>query len=116
MTVYIGGYSFDGPYDTPGKFESVAGVFVVHTGEGDGAVVVDVDEGEDVREAVEAHPRMSCWQQHVHGPARFSVLYTWQFSKEERLYVVRDVRKVYTPPCGENPATPVVTGKEGGGE
>lgn len=103
MTVFIGGYSFDGPYDSPSKFDAAAGVFVVHTGEGGEAVVVDVDEAEDVRTAAEVHPRMPCWQQNVKGPARFSVLYTYRFSEEERRYVVRDVRKVYEPLCGENP-------------
>lgn len=105
MSLQIGWFSFDGPFETTSELKRESGVFAV-LAEIDGRYdMLDIDEGEDLRKAAEEHERRSCWTEHAGGPLRYVVYYLPADTPEAREKIVREVRMQYKMTCSPD-ATP----------
>lgn len=64
MSINIGGYNFEGPFNNSDSLRSQSGVYVIlgsNAGNGNWNVV-DVGESEDVKTRVASHDRADCWK------------------------------------------------------
>lgn len=99
MSLEIGWFSFDGPFEQLEELRSEAGVFAV-LAEIDGRYdMLDVDEGEDLRHAAGEHERRTCWEEHAGGPLRYVVYYLPAEAPEAREKIVREIRMQYKMAC-----------------
>lgn len=106
MSIPIGWFSFDGPFDSTEKLSPKAGVYVVLSLEDGGKyTMLEIDEAIDVLEGLAAHERRSCWEEHRNHALHYAVLYTPDLSEESRQLIVKEVRMEYVMPCspGETP-------------
>ncbi|MBZ0264402.1 hypothetical protein K8I28_07010 [bacterium] len=102
MSIEIGWFNFDGPYEHIEDFPDAPGVFVVLCKSGDsGFVVIDVDEGADIKQAIATHERRECWKDNCWGKYFYAAIYPKDSTNSDRLKLAREIRMQYHIPCGE---------------
>src|SRR5574342_1141578 len=72
----IGGYIFEGPFDTPLELEDNPGVYVILDVKGSDRRVIDVGAASAVMSRVKYHERKVCWVQRCRGTLKVAVHYT----------------------------------------
>jgi hypothetical protein len=100
MSLEIGWFSFDGPYDDESGLPDEAGVFAVLSQEEGGKYnLLDVDDGFNLRESALGHQRRECWQKEAGGPLRFLAYPLPDDTPEAREKIVKEVRMQYVMAC-----------------
>ncbi len=95
----IGGYIFEGPFDTPLELEDHPGVYVILDVKGSDRRVIDVGEASAVMSRVKNHERKVCWVQRCRGTLKVAVHYTHPARPAARRQIKDDLVKCFSPPC-----------------
>lgn len=98
MSITIGNYTFDGPYNNTTNIKDQSGVYAILDHINGQYSIVDVGESEQVKTRVDTHDRASCWNQIKKGTLAVSALYV---NKPQRMQIEQEIRGKYTIPCGE---------------
>ena len=100
MTIPIGWFSFDGPFESPDQIEAKAGVFVVlAAAEGGKFTMLEIDQAEDISAGLTTHERKNCWEENKDCGLQYAVMYTPDLSDESRQLIVKEIRMEYVMPC-----------------
>jgi len=94
------GYQFEGAYSSSDLLKSEAGVYVVWCENEGNWSVLDVGEAGDVKERVENHDRIHCWEEHCPGTIYYSATYTSDLQQADRMKIEGKIRSLANPPCG----------------
>lgn len=102
MSITIGKYQFEGPYDSADKLQDHSGVYVIlcFTDQVK-SHVIDVGESAKVQERVAGHDRQDCWKRNCNGTLKVAVLYTPNLQSAGRGEIEQELRTKYNPPCGK---------------
>lgn len=106
MKMIIADILFDGPHKSVKKLENSPGVFAIISEDQDTYYLLDIDQADDVKQAIPDHERGECWQNHRQGVIIYAVLYTRDMPAEDREEIEKKIRDRYKNiPCGgrENP-------------
>ncbi len=95
----IGGYIFEGPYDTPLALDDHPGVYVILDVTGSERRVLDVGEASAVMSRVKNHERKVCWVQRCRGTLMVAVHYTHPAQPSARKQIREDLFACFAPPC-----------------
>lgn len=103
MSVTIGDYTFDGPYTSPDHLEDRSGVYAVlcRSTLVNNLKVIDIGESAQVRTRLQNHDRAPCWAQNCTGTLVFAAYYTPNLQQAGRMKIEQELRKKYSPPCGD---------------
>lgn len=101
MSITIGKYQFDGPYDNMASLQDRSGVYVILCHSDNQNFVIDVGESATLKNRVENHDRKACWQRNCSGKLTVAVLYTPNLQSSGRVAIEQEIRRQYNPPCGE---------------
>jgi len=102
MSINVGNYTFDGPFDNTAALQDRSGVYVILDLRSDGKYyIVDVGESSQVKTRVENHERKDCWQRNGQGNLTVAVLYTPNLQQPGRAAIEKEIRMQYNPPCGD---------------
>ncbi|MEH1903455.1 MAG: hypothetical protein V7L04_19090 [Nostoc sp.] len=98
MSIQIGSYFFDGPYQDSNALRDQSGVYAILDWRSNGSsYILDVGESNNVRTRVQYHDRKSCWANNCRGTVAFAAYYT---SELQRMRVEQQLREQYAPACG----------------
>ena len=100
MTVKIGGYEFEGPYDNPTKLDNDAGLYAILDRRGDTCALLDVGEAAMVKTKVQNHNRKSSWQLARQGTMSYAALYVPRETQDGRRRIEKKIRSQYDVACG----------------
>ncbi|MGE5189641.1 MAG: hypothetical protein ACM3NF_06250 [Gemmatimonadota bacterium] len=95
----IGGYIFEGPFDTPLALEDRPGVYVVLDVKGSDRRVVDVGEAPAVLSRVKNHERKICWVQRCRGTLKVAAHYTSPAQPAAGRRIRNELVERLRPPC-----------------
>lgn len=95
----IGGYIFEGPFDTPLELEDHPGVYVILDVRGSDRRVLDVGEAAAVLTRVKNHERKVCWVQRCRGTPKVAAHYTHPAQPVARKQIKNDLVSSFDPPC-----------------
>lgn len=101
MSITIGNYHFDGPYDNTASLQDRSSVYVILCHRDNQNFVIDVGESATVKTRVENHDRKDCWQSNCSGKLTVAVLYTQNLQSAGRVAIEQEIRRQYNSPCGE---------------
>ncbi len=104
MSITIGRWTFEGPYalTETWRLEDRSGVYVVLCPTQQNCYrVIDVGESAQVKARVETHDRKDCWQRNCGVTLYVAVLYTPNLQQPGRSAIEQEIRREYSPPCGE---------------
>jgi hypothetical protein len=98
------GYQVSGWYNGPQELRAQPGVFVVATQGFLQPFVLDIDQADNVRHAVENHDRRRLWKHNALGGLMFAVIYTETLQSNflsafEREKIVDALRAIEEPVC-----------------
>jgi hypothetical protein len=95
-------YSFDGPYTNTNYLSESSGVYLILSKNLNGEyVTVDIGESANVKQRVEYHDRVDCWQNNSNSQLYVAVLYTPNEQQAGRMEIEQDIRCSYDFPCGK---------------
>lgn len=98
MTIKIGNYNFDGPFDSLNPLRNESGVYAILGSNGSGEhVVLDVGESSTLRDRVARHDRQNQWRQCGYRMLSVAVHYT---NAVTRTLMERELRNTFKPRCG----------------
>ena len=101
MAIEISGYTFEGPYTGTAYLKHEQGVYVILDKRRDGKWwVIDVGESEDVKDRIDNHDRKPCWERNRQGELGVAVLYTTNWSADQRRSIESRIREAFSPACG----------------
>ena len=120
MSINIGGYNFDGPYNDPDEIKEELGAYVVLClVDGMPHCVLDIGTAEggtaptrrdpfarmvtrtgNLRHRLRSHNRKDCWRKNVHGTIGYAVRYI--SNTNERIGVERELQWKLDYACGDN--------------
>jgi len=95
----IGGYIFEGPFDTPLELADHPGVYVILDVTGSDRRVIDVGEASAVKSRVKYHERKVCWVQRCRGTLMVAAHYTHPAQPAARRQIKDALIKGFDPPC-----------------
>lgn len=98
MSIDVGGYSFEGPYDNTGSINDESGVYAIHDHRDNEYYIIDVGESKEIKSRVETHERKDCWNEKKKGSLTVSAIYA---DKENREKIEQKIRSKLNIPCGE---------------
>ncbi len=100
MSITIGNYSFEGPFNGTASLKNQSGVYAIlgRNGQVNNWTIVDIGESGDVRDRVENHDREDCWRRQRHATLGYAAHYC---SASSRTKIESELRARYNPPCGE---------------
>tara|TARA_R110002110_G_scaffold62939_4_gene175260 strand:+ start:461 stop:766 length:306 start_codon:yes stop_codon:yes gene_type:complete len=100
MSITIGNYNFEGPYDSAAQLQNRSGVYAIlgRSGSADQWKMVDIGESSGVSERVNNHDRAPCWKGRGYRHLSAAAYYC---AERERMAVERVLRTQYNPPCGD---------------
>jgi hypothetical protein len=102
MYIPIAGFAFQGPLTSIDDLDEKPGVFTIICEEKGTYYLLDVDHGENVREAVSTHERKDSWEELKRGEIRYAVLYADEFPNLGLPTIEEAIRKEYPDiPCKE---------------
>src|SRR5262249_35243983 len=100
MTITVGRYTFEGPYENTSSLRDNSGIYAIHCRKGGAYYLIDVGESATVKTRVDNHDRADCWKRNCQGTLTVSVLYTPNQQQAGRKVIEQELRKQYDPPCG----------------
>ena len=101
MTVKIGDYAFDGPFNSADSIEDKSGIYaVLHYKEGK-CYLLDIGESSQMKKVIEEHDRKE-WEKNSDGAIEYSVYYTPELKEDDRKEIEAKIRATYRPPCGKS--------------
>jgi len=100
MTISIGNYTFQGPFNSTNPLEDRSGVYAIHCLREGKYHLIDIGESHEVKNRVENHDRISCWKRECSGRLVYSVYYTPNLQQSGRMKIEQEIRDKYNPPCG----------------
>ena len=100
MSIQVGAYNAEGPYDNVIHLRKASGVYVILGSSTPGVnwKVLDVGESHDVHERVSNHDRANCWKRSGHSVIAVAPIYA---AEAQRMQIERELRHQYNPPCGD---------------
>jgi hypothetical protein len=118
MSINMGGYDFDGPYNDPDEIKEELGVYVVLClVDGMPHYVLDIGTAEEstaptrrdpfarvvtrtgnLRHRLKSHDRKDCWRKNIHGTIGYAVRYI--YNTNERFDVERELQWKLDYACG----------------
>lgn len=102
MSINIGKWTFEGPYQDTSKLQDRSGVYVILCLTADQKYyVIDVGESAQVKTRVENHDRQDCWSRNCSGTLYVAFLYTPNLQQPGRSAIEQEIRWRYNPPCGQ---------------
>lgn len=101
MSISIGSYSFSGPYTGIDQIANKSGVYSVLTRASgtDSYTIVDIGESATVFERLASHDRAHDWERCTKAAGLSYAAYYCDESTRKR--VEQELRRKYSPPCGE---------------
>lgn len=103
MIVHLGRYDFT-LCPSLGVMEDKAGVYAVLCKQGDKYRVLDVGESATPKTRLATHERRPCWERNRDGAMMYAVYPTPFSTQRLRIDIEAELRRLYTPPCGQRPA------------
>lgn len=102
MSVGMGKYTFEGPYNSTACLEDRAGIYAILTPVGANKFrVVDIGESATVRSRVEHHDRSDCWTRNASREGLCAAVYYTPYTQQAgRVEIERELRQQYSPACG----------------
>lgn len=97
MSVAVGSYEFQGPYNGVTEVEDRAGVYAVVNCVGDEVLLLEVSHGSQMRQRLEDHPRLAAWRRYFSDTLGVLVHYTPQSSDSERKSIVKNIHAEFGP-------------------
>ncbi len=97
--IVIGGYVFEGPFDSPLELRDCPGVYVILDVAENASQIIDVGESADVMSRVTDHNRKGCWDQRSRGKLKIAVHYTTADQPMWRKQLKYELGKHFVPPC-----------------
>lgn len=99
MSIQIGDYNFEGPYNSGLELREQSGVYaVLRPRTADRYDVIDVGESGAVRSRVTNHDRAEQWRRHAPAGYGFAAYYC---DGRQRLAIEQSLRARFQPPCGD---------------
>ncbi len=100
MSIKIGDYNFDGPFDSTSDLRHKSGVYAIlgRDSEDKKWQVVDIGESKDVKDRVENHDREDCWEAQDYEILGYAAYFC---TKSRREIIETILRRKYNPPCGD---------------
>jgi hypothetical protein len=102
MSIRIGNYQFDGPFNSTAGLEDKSGVYAILDQRQDGFHVLDIGESHGVKSRVETHDRQECWKRRSAGTLTVAAHYTPGQQQSGRMAIEQELRGQFNPPCGTN--------------
>ena len=100
MSITIGRYQFEGPYDNTGPLRDRGGVYAILCRGNSTHHVTDIGESATVKTRIEHHDRRQCWIGNCRSSLLVAVLYTLGLQQPGRQAIEQELRTQYNPPCG----------------
>lgn len=100
MSIKIGRYMFQGPYNSSDSLEDKSGVYVILCSTNSSYESIDCGESAAVKSRVESHERKSCWNRNCNATLKVAVLYTPNLQSAGRMAIEQEIRGAYRFPCG----------------
>lgn len=101
MAIQLGGYTFEGPYNSTSHLQDRSGVYAVLTSSnGQNFTVLDIGESATVKSRLEGHDREDCWRRNRSGLLYWAVHYTPSQQQSGRMKIEQELRDRYRPVCG----------------
>jgi hypothetical protein len=117
MSINIGGYDFEGPFNDPDEIKKEIGVYVVIClVDGLPHCILDIGTSEggtptrgisrvvtktgNLKHRLRTHKRRNCWDEKKHGEIGYAVRYIQ--NTDERLAVEKELQWKFNYPCGDN--------------
>ncbi len=101
MSITIGKYTFEGPYENTDNIADKSGVYAIHCYLNKEYYLIDIGESAKLKTRIDFHDRRDCWTLNCSGKLTFSVLYTPNAQQSGRKKIEQKLRDQYNPPCGE---------------
>lgn len=101
MSILIGTYPFEGPFNSTEHLENKSGVYVILCSIAGNNYVIDIGESSEVKNRIENHDRSDCWDKQCNGLLFVCVYYTPNQQQAGRKIIEQELRRIYNPPCGE---------------
>lgn len=101
MSITIGNYEFDGPYNSPETLEERSGIYAILCQKDGKYYLIDAGESATVKARVENHDRNICWRRNCQSTLVFAVYYTPNLHQQGRMAIEQEIRGHYKIPCGE---------------
>jgi hypothetical protein len=105
MAIHLGKYSFSGPLGSTDKVKERSGVFAVVCKSDMEFFLMDVGEGSKLRTTIEKQDEKDCWRNSCSGQILIFVHYTSFSTKQERNFIVQELKDLFDPACRLEPAT-----------
>lgn len=100
MSLTVGKYQLDGPFDSTTQLEDRSGVYVIVCSINGQYQPIDCGESAKVKSRVESHDRADCWKNNCSGTLMVAVLYTPNLQSSGRVAIEQEIRGQYSFPCG----------------
>lgn len=98
MTIQIGSYNFDGPFESTNSLRSESGVYAILGSNFPGKYdVLDIGESATLRDRVASHDRRDQWRQCGYRALFVAVYYANALT---RMLMERELRNTFQPRCG----------------
>jgi hypothetical protein len=94
MPIKIGGYDFDGPFDSADALKNESGVYSILSQQH----LLDCGESADVKQRVQTHDRHECWNANAKEKIEYAAMYC---SEAKRMFADKVIRNKLEPPCGK---------------
>lgn len=100
MSITIGNYSFEGPFNNTASLYNQSGVYAILTRPATGGshFVIDIGESEAVRDRIARHDRSMQWNHANQGSLHVAVYYC---DERTRMQVESTLRWQFSPVCGD---------------
>ena len=95
--IKIGRYEFEGPYNFVLHVKAESGVFVITCPSSGRFHVLDVGEGQHLRDTIQRNANIPCWRKNCKGFPRLAAFYC---GKADRVRIAAELREKFSPPCG----------------
>lgn len=97
----IGRYIFEGPFSSINQIRETSGIYAVICSDGSKQFVVDIGSSGQLKTRLANHERRDCWLSQCHGILAFAILYTPNYTDDQRTEIESELRKQYDPRCGK---------------
>lgn len=97
----IGRYIFEGPFSSINQIREASGVYAVICSNSGKQSVIDIGSSSQLKSRLSNHERRNCWISECREILAFAILYTPNYSEEQRTEIESELRKQYEPPCGK---------------
>lgn len=98
MTIQIGRYNFEGPFDTLDGLPNASGVYAILGRNASGGYdMIDIGESATLKDRIATHDRKDQWARRGHPTILAAAYYS---DAHSRMHIEQELRALYNPPCG----------------